>query len=228
MNEVRIAVVDDHPLLATGMAALFKRTPGYRLVACGGSAADIVKLTKDCEIDVLVVDLNMPGDAFAAIAESRKIAPGIKIVVFTASNNTDHAVTALERGANAYIQKGESADELLEAIEKIVEGEIYISPHFAAKVINALNQAKIADAVSKDTKFSVRENQIIKLLFLGKRNREIAATLSLSERTVKAYLGHLMQKLKARNRLEVVIAARRMTEFSADAGDPPVRPAKRP
>lgn len=136
MTEIRIAVVDDHPLLAAGIGVLLQETPGFRLVATGARAEDVVTIAQRDAADVIVVDLNMPGDAFKAISEACQSAPQAKLVVFTASGNVDHVVRAFEVGAKAFVQKGESdADELLLAIERVLADEAYLSPHFAEKIM---------------------------------------------------------------------------------------------
>ncbi|TCR68509.1 response regulator transcription factor [Bosea sp. BK604] len=210
MAKISIAVVDDHPLLMEGLAALMQRKPGFSLTAAGAAASDIYAITAKHRPDAMIVDLNMPGDAFQAIADAARAAPEMKIVVFTASTNTDHAIHALEAGAKAYVLKGSPADELIEAIETACRGEIYITACFAAKVISALQNKAQEKKAAQGAKLSVREDQIVRLLLCGKQNREIARALSLSEKTVKGYMTHLMQKLNARNRLEVVIAAQKL------------------
>lgn len=216
-SPISIAIVDDHPLLAEGIAAALSRRENYDVVENGISAADVVGIPGRRICDVMIVDLNMPGDVFTAIADLRDIAPACRVVIFTASTETEHAVRALGAGAAGYVLKGSSAGELIEAIEAALRGEVYITPSFAAKVIGALNQkAKDKQAVIS-TKLSVREEQIVRLLLCGKQNREIARSLDLSEKTVKSYMTNLMTKLRARNRLEVVIAAQKLkpTDFSS-------------
>ena len=210
MRKISIAVVDDHPLLMEGLVALMQRKVGFSLTAAGSDASDIYSITEKHRPDAMIVDLNMPGDAFRAIKDAAQTAPDMKIVVFTASTNTDHAIQALEAGAKAYVLKGSSADDLIKAIEATCRGEIYITPCFAAKVISALQGKALDRQTAQSAKLSVREDQIVRLLLCGKQNREIASALSLSEKTVKGYMTLLMQKLKARNRLEVVIAAQRL------------------
>lgn len=223
MVKISIAVVDDHPLLMEGLAALMQRKAGFSLTAAGSAASDIYTITDRHRPDAMVVDLNMPGDAFQAIADAAKAAPEMKIIVFTASTNTDHAIKALEAGAKGYVLKGSSADDLIEAIEATCRGEIYITPCFAAKMIGALQSKALEKKAAQSTKLSVREDQIVKLLLCGKQNREIARALSLSEKTVKGYMTHLMHKLNARNRLEVVIAAQKLNPAAFEA----LRPASR-
>lgn len=223
MIKISIAVVDDHPLLMEGLAALMQRKAGFSLTAAGSSSSDIYAITERHRPDAMVVDLNMPGDAFQAIADAARAAPEMRIVVFTASANTDHAIRALEAGAKGYVLKGSSADDLIEAIEATCRGEIYITPSFAAKMIGALQSKALEKKAAQTTKLSVREDQIVKLLLCGKQNREIARALSLSEKTVKGYMTHLMHKLNARNRLEVVIAAQKLNPPALEA----LRPVSR-
>ncbi|AZO81842.1 MULTISPECIES: response regulator transcription factor [unclassified Bosea (in: a-proteobacteria)] len=226
MRKISIAVVDDHPLLMEGLVALMQRKVGFSLSAAGSDAGDIYSITEKHRPDAMIVDLNMPGDAFRAIKDATKTAPDMKIVVFTASTNTDHAIQALEAGAKGYVLKGSSADELIKAIEATCRGEIYITPCFAAKVISALQGKALDGQAAQSAKLSVREDQIIRLLLCGKQNREIARALSLSEKTVKGYMTLLMQKLKARNRLEVVIAAQRLNPAAFEGMRISPRPQK--
>ncbi|HEV7257715.1 MAG TPA: response regulator transcription factor [Bosea sp. (in: a-proteobacteria)] len=210
MADTTIAIVDDHPLLMEGVAAVLGRRPGLSVVGTGSSAADILPLATAHQLDAIVVDLNMPGDTFLAIKDLRAAVPQTRIVVFTASTNTEHAIRALDAGAGAYVLKGSPAADLAEAIEATGRGEIYITPAFAAKVISALQSKALEKRSAEAARLSVREEQIVRLLLCGKQNREIARELALSEKTVKGYMTNLMTKLHARNRLEVVIAAQRL------------------
>lgn len=210
MADTAIAIVDDHPMLMEGVAAVLARRPGLNVVGTGRSADDIMPLASANNLDAIVVDLNMPGDIFDAIKELRSEYPRTQIVVFTASTSTDHAIRALDAGAGAYVLKGSAASDLAEAIEATRRGEIYITPAFAAKVISALQSKALEKRSAAASQLSVREEQIVRLLLCGKQNREIARELDLSEKTVKGYMTNLMTKLNARNRLEVVIAAQRL------------------
>ena len=165
----------------------------------------------------MIIDLSMSGDAFQAIEDATHIAPNMKIIVFTASNSTDHAIRALEAGASAYVLKGSSADELIEAIDAVLEGSVYVTPLFMSKVLSTLHNRASQRKEFQNTNLSARESQVIKLLLGGKKNKEIATALSLSEKTIKNYMTHLMQKLHVRNRLEAVIAAQKMTTVVSDA-----------
>jgi two-component system nitrate/nitrite response regulator NarL len=218
MSEISIAVVDDHPLLMEGIAALLQRKGGFTLAATGSGTDHIASIAAQHGPDAMIVDLNMPGDAFQAISDTSKAFPETKIVVFTASTNADHAIRALDAGASGYILKGSPSDDLFEGIAAALRGEIYITPAFATKVIGALQSKAVQKKAAQSARLSVREDQIVRLLLCGKQNREIACALSLSEKTVKGYMTNLMHKLNARNRLEVVIAAQKLTPSASDQG----------
>lgn len=209
MAVTTIAIVDDHPLLAEGLAAVLGRYDHLSVVATGNKADDILSIIDDYQPDIILVDINMPGDAFAVLNEVRVRACSTRAIVFTASTSTDHAVSALAAGAAGFVLKGSQANELVEAIEAVCEGEVFISPSFAAKVIGALQAKEAEKRAAERLKLSVREEQIVRLLLCGKQNREIALALNLSEKTIKSYMSNLMTKLHVRNRLEVVIAAQR-------------------
>ena len=152
-----------------------------------------------------MIDLNMPGNAFDCIKQIRKSAPETRVVAFTASSGINHAIDALQAGANGYVLKGSPLESLKEAIDAVMAGETYISKGFATKVIAAL-----ASPQGTGIKLSVREEQIVALLLESRTNREMAVQMKLSEKTIKNYMTLLMQKLKVRNRVGLVMAARRL------------------
>lgn len=215
MRRVSIAFVDDHPVLLCGLAHIFAEMPRFEVLGTGRCASDINVLSVEGP-DIMLVDLNMPGDAFSAIKHSRESCPPTRIIVFTASAGIDHAVRALEAGATGYVLKGSTDDELLQAIDTVLAGDTFITPSFASKVIAALRSSSVRTIAAQKVKLSVREDQIVRLLLMGRTNKEIATRLNISEKTVKHYMTLLMQKLHARNRVEVVLAAQELGSFNAE------------
>jgi DNA-binding NarL/FixJ family response regulator len=213
MSAISVGIVDDHPLLIEGIATLLSRTQGRLQVSSTGSTVrDIIDISSRLHPDVIIVDLSMPGDVYAAIAASIKISPNTKIIAFTAATGVDSAIRALDAGASGYVLKGSNAQELIQAVESVCHGETYITQSFASHVIAGLRNAELRRAATEAVRFSIREDQIVRLLLRGLTNKAIAISLKISEKTVKNYMTVLMQKLNARNRLEVVIAAQRMNE----------------
>ena len=195
-----------------GIITLLSRAHGLEVLSTGSTARDIIDISSRVRPDVIIVDLSMAGDVFAAIATSVKISPDTKIVAFTAATGVDTAIRALDAGANGYVLKGSSADELLRAVEAVRHGETYITQNFASQVIAALRNETVRRVAAEAVRFSIREEQIVRLLLRGNTNKQIAGALGISEKTVKNYMTILMQKLNARNRLEVVIAAQALAD----------------
>lgn len=215
-STLSLAIVDDHPLLAEGLAIVLGRQERISVVAMGNKADDVLTIIDSHDPDIILLDLNMPGDAFAVLNEARIRASRTKLIVFTASNCTNHATIALSAGAAGFVLKGSQASELVDAIDAVMRGEIFITPSFAAKVIGALQAKEAVKRAAERVKLTVREEQIVRLLLVGKQNREIAISLDLSEKTVKSYMSNLMTKMNARNRLEVVIAAQKIMPDDQD------------
>lgn len=219
MASADLALFDDHPVLLRGLAAILSECREFNVVGTGSCASDALSVATARNVDVAIVDLGMPGNVFEAIQSLRATSPDTKILVFTASVAIDHAVRALEAGAHGYVLKGGTIDELTDAIHAVMKGDTYLTQSFAVKVISALRNASARKAALQAARLSLREEQVVRLLLRGKTNREIADSLAISEKTVKHYMSILMQKLHARNRIEVVLAAQKLR------GEPPGAPA---
>ncbi|MRG57902.1 response regulator [Phyllobacterium sp. SYP-B3895] len=209
MSKFSIAFVDDHPILLEGIASIFASDNAYHVVGKGGTAADALDITNRLKPNVLIVDLNMPGDTLEAMTSISQTMPETKIVAFTSAVGVDSAVEAFEAGASGYVLKGSSADDLRQAVRAVLGGETYITQSLAAQVILALRRVSMQKNKSEAIRLSVREEQIVNLLLEGRTNKEIGEQLDISVKTVKHYMTILMQKLHARNRLEVVLAAQK-------------------
>jgi two-component system, NarL family, nitrate/nitrite response regulator NarL len=210
MTGVKLALFDDHPLLLDGLEQMFHRTGDYSIVGKGACASDAIEITLSSGAQLVVLDLDMPGNVFDAIQKIKSENPDVKILIFTASTAIDHAVRALEAGANGYVVKGTTACDLAQAIRTVLDGDTYIAQNFVARVITALRESSIRKRNLQAMQLSIREDQIMRLLLRGKTNREIAEELTISEKTVKHYMSILMQKLNVRNRIEAVLAAQKL------------------
>jgi len=218
MKKIQVACIDDHPILLEGLESILSESGKYKVVATGKSSEDAIHIAQKDQPEILILDLNMPGDAFQAIADIRKSSPVTRVLAFTASAGIDHAVRALDAGATGYVLKGSTDEELMQAMNIVLSGETFITPSFASKVIAALRDVSVRRSTARKINLSVREDQIVRLLLLGRTNKEIARQLNISEKTVKHYMSLLMQKLQARNRVEVVLAAQELGEYRAEPG----------
>lgn len=209
MSPISVVVIDDHPLMVAGLTEILGKNPEFTIAATGTCADDALDIGLRLAPDVFVVDLMMPGNIFDVITKLvEKIRT--KILVFTANTGSDYAVRALNAGASGYVLKDSSIQELVQAISAVHRGDMFITPAFACKVIEELKIASLRKKAGADLKLSIREGQIIGMLLRGFTNRQIAIGLKIGEKTVKNYMTILMQKLNARNRLEVLIAAQKL------------------
>lgn len=207
----KVALVDDHPLMVDALVQLLSQSKKFEIAAIGTTAVDIIELAADRRPDAFIVDLHLSGNVYEAIARALQVSPQTKFVAFTASTTVESAIRALDAGAKGYVLKGSSANELISALEHVLRGETYITQSFATRVISALRNTS-QRRTAAEVNFSIREEQIVRLLLRGKTNREIALTLNISVKTVKHYMTVLMQKLHVRNRIEVVLAAQKLGE----------------
>lgn len=212
---IRLAIVDDHPAMLRGLQSLFDPDRRYRVTATGNCAADVSTIADRAQCEVIIVDLGLPGDVFGALQHVAVTAPGIKLLVYTAHESVDLAVRAIDIGVNGYVLKGSPIEDLHEAITVARRGEIYVSPAFAFRVFAGMHRTKS----ESNRRLSGRERQLIKCLLEGKSNKEIAAALRLTEKTVKHYMTNLMGKLHVHSRLEVVVAAQRWSDGALLAHD---------
>ncbi|EPE95000.1 response regulator [Rhizobium grahamii] len=208
---ISVAFVDDHPILLEGLVSLYSNKEDLAIVGKGENAVDALKLVEELDPDVIVVDLSMPGDAIAAIEIMLQRYKRTRIIVFTASSSIETAIQVLGLGVSGYVLKGSTATDLHEAIRTVYSGNTFITPGFATKVIMSMKTEALRRKTQVHMRLSAREEQIVGYLMRGNTNREIASGLDISEKTVKHYMTVLMQKLDARNRLEVVLAAQKLS-----------------
>ncbi|OYQ26827.1 DNA-binding response regulator [Pseudomonas mandelii] len=209
---IRIGIADDHPLLREGVANTLRKRADLQIVEQGGSADEAQAIAIRMRPDVMLMDVNMPGDVFAVVRFISTQLPDVKVLMLTVSESEDDAYSALEAGARGYVLKGVSGPDLVLAIRSIARGETYITPEFANKL---LSNFKKHEAEVRKIDLTHREEQIIREVSKGLTNKEVASKLLISEKTVKYYMTCVMQKLHARNRVEAVTALRRYWEREA-------------
>ena len=219
VDAVRIAVVDDHPVVRKGVAQTICEESDFIIVGEGASADDAVRLAQQLKPDVLVLDVTMPGGGIDAIARIRAVHPTARIIMLSIREELSAVRASLKAGAQGYVSKGIDGDELIAAIRKILTGARYISPELAARLIAGDDEQSAAPTRSTPTELpelTAREREILDLLGKGLSNLEIASQIGLSENTIKHYLTPLMQKLGVRNRTEAALLARGVTGSSTD------------
>jgi len=213
MTDISIAIVEDQPLMMTALTTFLTVPSDFKVVATGVTAIDMVRLARQHVPRLMILSPAVPDETYDAIRTIRGALPTIKIIAYTSLHGVDHAVRALEAGAHGYVLKRSSAEELMAGARAVLNDETYITQGFATRVIDALRNTDVRHRVAEAIKLSMREGQIVRLLLRGMTNKEIASTLRITEKTVKHYMTELMQKMSARNRVEVIIAAQKMSEY---------------
>ena len=209
---IRIVLVDDHPLFREGVAYTLAAQADMCVVAQGENAGEAVRLAGMHAPDVLLLDLNIPGGG--GIEAARAVAaavPATRIIMLTASVDEDDLAAAMAAGARGYILKGVAARELVSIIRKVHAGEGYVAPSLAASLLAGLGGGQRPSAAPADplAALTERERQILDQVAAGLSNKEVAAQLHLSEKTVKHYMTIIMEKLGVRNRVEAALLAKR-------------------
>lgn len=217
-DSFRIAFADDHPVLLKGMASIFASEQNLDVVAEGASADAAMEIVETHRPDVLITDLSMPGDVFAMISRVSRTFPDVHVIVLTAFSSADSVLKALDAGATGFVLKGGRVEEIIEAVETVMRGELYITKQFASQVLGGLRDKEARSRLSNAIRLSVREKQIIGHLMQARTNREIANHLSISEKTVKYYMSGLMTKLNAKIDLRSYLPPRKAVDWMANAG----------
>ena len=203
---ITVAIIDDHPLMREGVAHTLTQSGKFSIIAMGGKAADAVRIAQDFLPEILLLDINMPGGGIEAAKQINVQCPIVKMVMLTISENQEHVCDAMEAGARGYILKGVSAAELVGTLISIQDGQSYVTPQLAARLLR--QPARATPTLSKLDDLTQRETEILDNVAKGLTNKEIARSLNLSEKTVKHYMTNVMQKLQVRNRLEAVLTLR--------------------
>jgi DNA-binding NarL/FixJ family response regulator len=165
VSATRIAFVDDHPTLLRGIAALFSSDDRYEIVGTGHSADDALSLAARTQPEILILDLSMPGDVFAAIQAIVEYPAKIKIIIFTAFANVELAFRALDAGAHAFVLKGRPSEDLYAAIDAVLAGQLFVSPDFSQKLMSGFRNRSKREKELQSAKLSAREVQLVECLF---------------------------------------------------------------
>lgn len=206
-NTIRIAAVDDHPLVRGGLERALHRVKDIKLIAVGKNAADACRIAEEDKPDVMLLDITMPGDGIEA---ARSIVAGgspTKIIMLTGSDDDGDVAAALAAGAKGYVVKGSETAELLDAVRAVHVNRPYITAEVAARVLVQTVHAPVPSAaIIEDGRLNDREEEILEHVARGMTNREIADQLNLSVPSVKGRIARIIRKMEVRNRTEAIVA----------------------
>ena len=208
---IRVLIADDHPIFRQGLRTILEAEDGFVVVAEAADGNEAVRLARDFQPDVLLLDLAMPGvSGMEALAELAAAPTPVRTIMLTAAIEKAEIVKALQLGAAGVVLKSSSTDLLFKSIRSVMAGQHWIGRDAVSDLVQAL-RAQIGTAPEKPARerfgLTRREIEITSSVVAGLSNRELAVKLSLSEDTVKHHLTNIFNKMGASNRLELALFA---------------------
>jgi DNA-binding NarL/FixJ family response regulator len=206
MNSLRIVIVDDHPVVREGIRAILQSTGEFEVVGEAGNGAEGLALIEEVKPDVVLCDVRLPDySGMQLIQRLRRRQDSVPVLLLSVHDNTEYVLQAVRADANGYLLKDSSPKEIRSAIHKVYEGDRYFSPAVANALAAAI-QAKQrgGDVFRRLEQLTPREREVLVLVARGLTNRETAARLNISHRTVETHREHLMRKLELNSTVELV------------------------
>ncbi len=213
MNRIRLFVVDDHALFRSGLVSLLKGMPQFEIVGEASNGLEALARIVDTKPDVVLLDVNMPVmDGVETVRTLRK-REKCRILMLTVSKHDEDLFGAITAGADGYLLKNASPDELAKAIQKVYDGLSVLSPEVTRRVIQAVD---VDQSNVQDFGLSSREMEVLECLAQGMTTAQISEELFISDNTVKTHVRHILEKLEAANRAEAVSKAAQSGLFGKD------------
>ncbi len=205
---IRVLHADDHSIVREGVRALLLSEPNMELVASSSNGNEATAQALAFKPDVIIMDLQMPQKSgLEAIIDIRKKMPDARILVVTSFAEDETVFSAIKAGAQGYLLKDSTPEDLLHAIRDVYNGRLSLHPTIAAKVIQELHRPTNLKPTSDP--LTARELDILKCVAQGMTNQEIAAKLVVSERTVRTHVSNILSKLHLANRTQAALYALR-------------------
>lgn len=203
---IRLLIADDHPIVRKGLRALMEDQPDIQVIGEAADGNQAVEQAREFHPDVILLDLMMPGkDGLYAIGEIKREQPDARILVLTSYFEDDQVFPAIKAGALGYLLKDSSPQELLRAIRDTARGQSALHPAIALKVIRELDHPSGLPPTTDP--LTARELEVLTLLGQGMSNAEIAARLTIAERTVGTHISNILSKLHLASRTQAALYA---------------------
>ncbi len=196
---IRVLVVDDHAVVRAGLANILGAESDINIVGEASDGLEAISKALELKPDVILMDIFMPRcSGLEAIVTIKESFPDANVLILTVSDQEEDLFQALRFGAQGYLVKGATIDEVVEAVRRTAAGEVMLSPHIASRLVAEFRER------ADEPKLSTREAEVLQLVGEGFTNTEIGNRLFIGESTVRTYLSRLLDKLHLRNRAEAV------------------------
>ena len=201
-EQIRLLIADDHEVVRAGLRLLLEDEADFVVVGEAGNGAEAVRLTDELQPQVVLMDLRMPGmGGLEAIEQIRAQWPDVAVVILTTYNEDELMARGLRAGARGYLLKDTKRQTLFDTLKAAARGEALLQPDILARVLNQ------SPSTQKDSLLTEREREVLAGAAQGERSKEIAVRLGISERTVKAYLSSIYDKLGVDSRAAAIAVA---------------------
>lgn len=205
---IKILIVDDHQVVRQGLRTFLELHEDVRVVGEAGNGEDAVEMAARLTPDVILMDLVMPGmDGITATSRIKSLCPDARVIALTSFTEDDKIFPAIQAGATSYLLKDVTPDELVEAIRAVHHGETRLHPEVLRKLMEQVAHQPPARPTTPGPVLTEREREVIQLVAEGRSNREIAETLTISEKTAKAHISNILGKLGLEDRTQMAIYA---------------------
>ena len=199
-NIIRILIVDDHPVVCSGLTSMLSVQAGIEVIGSASSGEEALSIVRRDLPDLMLLDLRMPGmDGIGVLNALKKMERAPRVMVLTSFEKEEDIYRAIRAGAHGYLLKDTSESEMIAAINIVFAGKRYIPRHIAARLTERMMRSDL----------TARELQILELLAQGSTNKQIAGALSISDNTVRHHVNNIMEKLQVTDRTEAVATALR-------------------
>ncbi len=208
-SKIRICIIDDHPLFRQGVRFFLESIPEIELTGEAENGAAGLAFLDSHPVDVLLMDLQMPGMDGIEVTEKVKAKwPGIKVLVLTSFNSWDKVYTALKKGAAGYVLKDAPPEELVAGIKAVAAGGSFLGARVATELLSRMGDDPVVPKTDHlPEPLTEREIEVLKLIGQGLGNRAIAERLVVSEKTVKTHVANILQKLQVKSRTQAALYA---------------------
>jgi DNA-binding NarL/FixJ family response regulator len=209
----RLLIVDDHPMMRTGLAQLIDNEGDLKVCAEADTAGQALDIAVSQTLDLILLDISLPDKSgLELIKDLRALKPGLPILVVSMHDESLYAERVLRAGGRGYIMKQEGGKKLLQAIRQVLNGQIYVSEKMSAGILETFSGRQAEAGVSPVQQLSDREFEVFQLIGQGKSTREIAVHLHLSAKTVEVHRLNIKKKLKLKTATDLVRHAVRWLE----------------